>query len=118
MNNDGEKDVPPTANIKGIDLVTEGVLTMGYAFQLLKRFDSEEISEEFFEDLDGKNGGAKLARLLLEECTEVCFYVGKANNKANYADNQLFDVSIRKNLVERLKKILKHMGKIVNIRYY
>ena len=117
-NNDGTKEVPPTANIRGIDLVTEGVLTMSHTFKLLRRFDEGDIDEEFFDALDANNGGAKLARILLEDCTEVNLFVGKANNEANYEGNTLFDISIRKNLVVQLKEILEHLGKQVKITYY
>ena len=117
-NNDGPKEVPPTANIRGIDLVTEGVLTMSHTFKLLRRFDEGDIDEEFFDALDANNGGAKLARILLEDCTEVNLFVGKANNEANYEGNTLFDISIRKNLVVQLKEILEHLGKQVKITYY
>ena len=117
-NNDGPKEVPPTAHIRGIDLVTEGVLTMSHTFKLLRRFDEGDIDEEFFDALDANNGGAKLARILLEDCTEVNLFVGKANNEANYEGNTLFDISIRKNLVVQLKEILEHLGKQVKITYY
>ena len=117
-NNDGTKEVPPTANIRGIDLVTEGVLTMSHTFKLLRRFDESDIDDEFFDALDANNGGAKLARILLEDCTEVNLFVGKANNEANYEGNTLFDISIRKNLVVQLKEILEHLGKQVKITYY
>ena len=117
-NNDGTKEVPPTANIRGIDLVTEGVLTMSHTFKLLRRFDEGDIDEEFFDALDANNGGAKLARILLEDCTEVNLFVGKANNEANYEGNTLFDISIRKNPVVQLKEILEHLGKQVKITYY
>ena len=117
-NNDGTKEVPPTANIRGIDLVTEGVLTMSHTFKLLRRFDEGDIDEEFFDALDVNNGGAKLARILLEDCTEVNLFVGKANNEANYEGNTLFDISILKNLVFQLKEILEHLGKQVKITYY
>ena len=117
-NNDGTKEVPPTANIRGIDLVSEGVLTMSHTFKLLRRFDEGDIDEEFFDALDANNGGAKLARILLEDCTEVNLFVGKANNEANYEGNTLFDISIRKNLVVQLKEIMEHLGKQVKITYY
>ena len=117
-NNDGTKDVPPTANIRGLDLVTEGVLTMSHTFKLLRRFDSGDIDADFFEALDADNGGARLARILLEECTELNVFVGKANNQANYENNQLFDISVRKNLVVQLKDAMEHLGKQVNITYY
>lgn len=117
-NNDGTRDVPPTANIRGLDLITEGVLTMSHTFKLLRQFDEGDIDAEFFEALDADNGGARLARILLEECTELNFFVGKANNQANYDNNQLFDISVRRNLVVQIWDAMEHLGKQVNITYY
>lgn len=117
-NNDGTKAVPPTANIDGLGLVTEGVLTMSHAYKLLRRFDDGDIDGDFFDDLDADNGGAHLARILLEECTEAYLFVGKANNQANQEAKAIFDISIRKNLVIQLKEVLEHLGKQVYINYY
>lgn len=118
MNADGTEDVPPTANIDGIDLVTEGILTMNYAYKLLKQFDDGDIDMAFFDALDADNGGAALARILLEECTEVHFYVGRAINEANQDTRMPFDVSVRKNIVQLMKEVLEHLGKQVNVVYY
>ena len=117
-NNDGIREVPPTANIDGLDLVTEGVLTMSHAYKLLYRFDMGEIDVDFFDALDADNGGAHLARILLEDCTELNFFVGKASNKANHEGKSLFDISVRRNLVLQLKEVMEHLGKQVNITYF
>lgn len=117
-NNDGTREVPPTANIEGIDLVTEGVLTMSHAYKLLSRFDQGDIDADFFDALDADNGGAHLARILLEDCTELNFFVGKASNKANHEGKSLFNISVRRNLVIQLKEVMEHLGKQVNITYF
>ena len=117
-NDDGIKAVPPTANIAGMDLVTEGVLTMSHAYKLLRRFDEGDIDADFFDALDADNGGAALARLLLEECTELNMYIGRASNEANHEGKALFDISVRKNLVLQLKEVMEHLGKQINITYY
>ena len=117
-NNDGTKEVPPTANIPGLDLVTEGILTMSHAYKLLRRFDEGDIDVDFFDALDADNGGAALARMLLEDCTELNMFVGKAINEANQDSNNLFDISVRRNLVLQLKEVLEHLGKQVVIKYY
>lgn len=118
MNSDGTKEVPPTANIEGIDLVTEGILTMNYAYKLLKQFDDGDIDMAFFDALDADNGGAHLARILLEECTEVQLYIGRAVNEANQEVQMPFDVSVRKNIVQLMKEVLEHLGKQVTVVYY
>jgi len=117
-NMDNQGDIPPTAAIAGLDLVTEGILTLSKALALLKKYDSEEIEVAFFDALDADNGAAKLARLIIEDCTELNLFVGKANNKAYYDHNGLFDINVRKNLVSQLYEIAQNLGKLVNIKYY
>lgn len=115
-NYDGIEDVPPTSDIKGIDLVTEGVLTMNKALAMLRELAKDDLDFEIFLQLDENNGAAKLARIISEECTDLNLFVGKATNTAHEAI--LFDISVRHNLVEQLKDAAGKLGKNVNIRYY
>ena len=91
---------------------------MSHAYKLLYRFDMGDIDVDFFDALDADNGGAHLARILLEDCTELNFFVGKASNKANHEGKSLFDISVRRNLVLQLKEVMEHLGKQVNITYF
>lgn len=114
-----DPDVPPTAKMAGIDLVTEGVLTLSKALQLIRRYiKNEAISPEFFDELDQPNGAAQVAKVLIEECTECHMFVGKAVNEAYQNPNIPFDLGIRQNLVEQLKHAIEDMGKPCYITYY
>lgn len=113
-----DPSVPPTASIEGLDLVTEGVLTMGKALALLKKYEKDEFDEEFFTQLDQKNGASRLAKLIIEECTDLHLYVGKALNPAHQSLDLPFDLSVRMNLVEQLKECAEHLGKTVTVEYY
>lgn len=116
--NYADPSVPPTATIDGMDLVTEGVLTIGKALSLLKRYENDDFDEAFFDELDADNGAAKLARLIIEECTDLNLFVGKAMNTAHQNSNLPFDLSVRMNLVDQLKECAEHMGKKVRVKYY
>ena len=73
-----DPEIPPIAYMEGVDLVTEGVLTLNRVLQLLRRYvKNETVSEEFFHELDKPNGGSMVAKVLIEDCTEVHLYVGK-----------------------------------------
>lgn len=111
-------DVPPTAVIEGIDLVTEGVLTLGKCLKLLKKYVRGEFDEEFFDELDADNGASRLAKLLIEECTELNLFVGTAVNDAHKETELNFDLSMRQNLVEQLVRTAEEMEKRVTVRYY
>lgn len=110
--------IPPMATMEGLDLVTEGVLTIGSALDLLHRYENDEFDEAFFDALDAENGAAKLARLLIEECTDLNLFVGIALNPAHQNSNLPFDLSVRMNLVEQLKDCAERMGKHVTVKYY
>lgn len=110
--------IPPMATMEGLDLVTEGVLTIGSALDLLHRYENDDFDEAFFDALDAENGAAKLARLLIEECTDLNLFVGKALNPAHQNSNLPFDLSVRMNLVEQLKDCAERMGKHVTVKYY
>lgn len=111
-------DVPPMAVIDGIDLVTEGVLTLGKSLKLLKKYARGEFDVEFFDELDADNGASRLAKLLIEECTELNLFVGTAVNKAHKESRLNFDLSMRQNLVDQMVRTVEEMGKSVRVEYY
>ena len=115
-----DPNVPPIASIEGVDLVTEGVLTMNQAMEIIKRFRAATIdgSYQSCKELDGKNGAAMLARILLERCTHVNLFVGQAVNPAHQNVNLPVDLSIRQRLVKDLAALLEEMDRTVAIRYY
>lgn len=114
-----DPEIPPMAYMDGIDLVTEGVLTLNRVVQLLKRYvQNETVSEEFFQELDKINGASMVAKMLIEDCTELHLYVGKAINSAYQNPGLPFDLGIRQNLVEQLRQTVTAMGKQVTVTYY
>ena len=114
-----DPDIPPIAYMDGIELVTEGVLTLNRVVQLLRRYaKNETVSEDFFLELDKQNGASMVAKMLIEDCTELHLYVGKAINSAYQNPGLPFDLGIRQNLVEQLKTVVEDMGKQVTVTYY
>lgn len=114
-----DPEIPPIAYLDGIELVTEGVLTLNRVAHLLKCYvENESISEDFFVELDKPNGASLVAKMLIEDCTELHIYFGKAINSAYQNPGLPFDLGIRQNLVEQLKHTVEKMGKKVSITYY
>ncbi len=111
-----DPDVPPTAHIDGVDLVTEGVITMNkvlsYAEDYLK--DNEAYSKWGF----GRDGASRIARLLFEEATDINFYVGRAVNPAHQNPALPINFNIKMRLVEELAGCLKRMGKRIKVSYF
>lgn len=112
-------DVPPIAYIKGIDLVTEGVLTLGKVNEHLKEC---VISEDYRENLiDGreKDGASLLCRMLLKESTRITFMVGCSDNPAHKAmAYSTISISAKIRLIENMANSLRALGKIVVIEHY
>ena len=114
-----DPEIPPIAYIEGVDLVTEGVLTLNRVLHLIRRYvKNETINEDFFLELDKKNGASMVAKMLSEDCTDVHMFGGKAINSAYQNPNLPFDLGIRQNLVEQLKRAIEEMGKKVTVTYY
>ena len=111
-----DPEIPPTAKIKGVDLVTEGVITISrvleYARDYLK--DNERYTDWSYK----KDGASSIARMLFEEATDINFYVGRAVNPAHQNPNLPIGFNIKMRLIEELSECLKNMGKKIKVRYF
>ena len=115
-NLDFSSDLPPTATIEGVDLVTEGVITMNKVVEYAKDYLAENA---FYEEWSFKrDGAAQISRLLFEEATDINFYVGRAINPAHQNPDLPINFNIKMNLVEELSKCLRQMGKRVKVSYF
>lgn len=113
-----DPDIPPVGRIEGLDLVTEGVLTLSRTLHLLKRYVRGDVDEAFFMELDKENGGSMVAKMIIEQCTDLHLMVGRAINVAHQNPNLPFDLSIRMNLMEQMKEVVAKIGKQVTITFY
>ena len=100
--------------------MTEGVLTLSRAADILRTCSKSdpEAAAEGIKALDGKNGAAELARLLLEDCTHLRCFVGRAVNPAHQNPALPVDLGIKIRLIEGLCEVLRKMGKVAEITYY
>lgn len=111
-----QSDVPPTAEIEGVDLVTEGVITVNKVVEYANDYLGEN---KHYEHWSIKRDGASLiSRLLFEEATDINFYVGRAINPAHQNPDLPINFSIKMNLVEELSACLKKMGKRIKVSYF
>ncbi len=109
-------DVPPIAEIEGVDLVTEGVITVNKVVEYAQDYLGEN---KHYEHWNFKKDGASLiSRLLFEEATDINFYVGRAINPAHQNPDLPINFNIKMNLVEELSKSLKQMGKRIKVSYF
>lgn len=111
-----KSDVPPIAELEGVDLVTEGVITMNKVIEYAKDYIGEN---KFYENWSFQNDGASLiSRLLFEEATDINFYVGRAVNPAHQNPDLPINFNIKMNLVDELSKSLQVMGKRIKVSYF
>ncbi len=109
-------DVPPTAEIEGVDLVTEGVITINKVIEYAK--DTLGQNEKYEQWSTGRDGASMICRLLFEEATDINFFVGRAVNPAHQNPDLPINFNIKMNLVEELSTCLKQMGKRIKVSYF
>lgn len=109
-------DVPPIAEIEGVDLVTEGVITVNKVVEYAQDYLGENKHYEHWNFK--KDGASRISRLLFEEATDINFYVGRAINPAHQNPDLPINFNIKMNLVEELSKCLKQMGKRIKVSYF
>ncbi len=109
-------DVPPIAEIEGVDLVTEGVITINKVLEYARdALGGNELYEQWSLN---KDGASRICRLLFEEATDINFFVGRAVNPAHQNPDLPITFNIKMNLVEQLSQCLRDMGKRVKVIYF
>ena len=110
----GTEEVPAMSEIKGIDLVTEGLLTLEKLVDYCDDFQEERTY--FNQIIKKKDGAAKLFRVLFAEATEINFFFGNALND-NYTSLHI-DREKKKKMALELIDHLKAEGKKVKICFW
>ncbi len=109
-------DVPPIAHLEGVDLVTDGVLTLDKVLLYAKDYlgDRKLYGEwRFMED-----GASLIGRFLFEKANNVNFFVGQAINPAHQSSDFPIPFDKKMNLVKELSDCLMKMGKWVKVCYF
>ena len=107
-------EVPPIATMEGIDLVTEGVVTLGKTLEILEQYEETKNPELL---IAKKDGAHLLAETLVEKCTSVKFIVGRALNPAHQNPDMPISLSIKLRLVKDISECLKRLGKPTTLKY-
>jgi hypothetical protein len=102
--------LPPMSRMQGIDLVTEGVLTLNKVISILSANNASSINF-------GNGPADKIAEKLMES-DEINFVVGTKINQAHHDPSLPIEIEIRKSLVKRMVELLenKYM-KDVSVEY-
>ncbi|MGN0173807.1 MAG: SpoIIE family protein phosphatase [Acutalibacteraceae bacterium] len=111
-----DPEIPPTAELEGVDLVTEGVITINKVVTYAK--DYLEDNESYKQWSYKQDGASKISRLLFEEATDINFFVGRAINPAHQNPDLPINFNIKMQLVTELSDCLKKMGKRIKVSYF
>ena len=102
-----DTDLPPIAKLQGLDLVTEGILTLSRATEYLTSGRPE--------------GRVDAATALLDQLAPadgVTFLVGTARNPAHQNTGLPDSIFLRRTVVENLATQLEVQGKETELKYY
>lgn len=116
LDNLDNSNLPPISQIEGIDLVSEGIITINYVLEYAKDFLEENLAYQNWSL--NHDGASIISRLLFEDATDINFFIGKAINPAHQSDNSPINFHIKMKLINELASCLKQMNKKVNIYYY
>lgn len=104
-----DPDLPPLSKMEGIDLVTEGILTLTKVNRIMKEYDSAYQP--------GKGPADKIVELF-RKSDEIHFVIGTRINIAHQDPSLPVDLEIRRTVVKRVGRILEEKFlKTVTIEY-
>lgn len=111
-----DPSIPPIAKVKGIDLVTEGVITISRVVEYAKAYlDGSDLTNMWSLQSDG---ASLIAQILFEDATDISFFVGKAINPAHQNPNLPITFGIKIRLIQELSECLEKMGKQIQVSYF
>lgn len=91
--------LPPVAQMKGFEMVTEGILTLGKVEEILENYNSDTRLEDSPQE--------EVVKLLLQH-DSIDIIVGTRINWAHQDPEQPLELELRKIVVKRIVKILVH----------
>lgn len=113
--NEMETDIPPISAIEGIDLVTEGMITLNRVLEYGRDFASG--NKDYFSWNYRTDGASRLASLLFEDASDIIIFSGCAVNPAHQHNKEL-SISLKMKLIDELCEVLKSLNKNVKISYF
>ncbi len=104
-----ETNMPPEATMPGVDLVTEGILTLGKCASILEQHSAAEVI--------ARNPAEKIVHLLLN-CDEIYILAGTCINQAHQDPSLPVELEIRRNVIKKIASVLEEKYlKTVTIEY-
>jgi hypothetical protein len=93
-----DPELPPVSYMQGVDLITEGILTLSKVSELLKKYNNNYQL--------GRGPADEIVRLLIE-CDEIHFLVGTNINTAHQDPTMPVELELRRTVVHRIARTLE-----------
>jgi hypothetical protein len=93
-----DPELPPIAYMPGIDLITEGILTLGKVNEILKKYDNNTRLD--------KGPADQIVKYLLES-DDITMIIGTKINIAHQDPNLPVELEIRRTVVKRIARLLE-----------
>ncbi len=113
--NETESEIPPISAIEGIDLVTEGMVTLNQVLEYGKDFAAG--NRNYFDWNYKTDGASRLASILFEDASDIIIFAGCAINPAHQHNKDL-SISLKMKLIDELCEILRSLNKTVKVTYF
>lgn len=102
--------LPPASHMDGVDLVTEGILTLSKVNEILKGYNQSTTL--------GKGPADEIVRMILDS-DEIQFIAGTKINVAHQDPSLPIDLELRRTVVHRITRVLEEKFlKEVSMRFY
>ena len=112
----GGSDLPPIYHLEGVDLATEGVVTISKVLEYAQEYlEGVQLNPEW-KLVD--DGASRIANALFDVASDVRFFVGCAINPAHQNPNLSIAFGAKFQLIDQLGKCLEKMGKRVETHFY
>ena len=114
--NYGDSDLPPIYYVDGVDLSTEGVVTISRVLEYAQEYVAGEQLNPVWKL--SHDGAAQIANALFDYATDIHLFVGCAINPAHQNPNLPVAFGAKFQLMDQLSKCLERMGKKVTVRFF
>jgi len=90
--------LPPESKMEGVDLLTEGILTIGKVSEILENYNGEDINQD--------SPAHKIVKMFFES-DEIDFLIGTRINNAHQDPSLPVELEIRRSVVKKIIKLLE-----------
>lgn len=104
-----DPDLPPVSKMQGVDLITEGILTLSKAYNILQNYNNNTRFS--------KGPADRIVKMLLES-DEINIIIGTKINIAHQDPTLPVELEIRRTVVKRIARVLEEKFlKEVSLKY-